>query len=46
MVRGEVIRVAFGIDLFADCPWDLAGPGLFGVADARDYLLKLRGGKP
>jgi hypothetical protein len=46
MVRGEVIRIAFGIDLFTDQPWDLAGPGLFGVADARDYLRKMRCGKP
>ena len=46
MVKGEVIRVAFGIDLFSDYPWDLASPGSVGVTAARAYLLKLRSGNP
>jgi len=43
LVRGEVIRVAFGFDLFTDYPWDLAGQGAVGSAAARNYLDHLRG---
>jgi hypothetical protein len=43
VVRGEIIRVAYGTDFFTDVFWDTAGPhGVRGMSKARDYLDQLR----
>jgi hypothetical protein len=48
VVRGEVIRVAYGIDFFADVFWDAAGShGLRGASDAQRQVIRLkRQGQP
>ncbi len=43
VVRGEVVRVAYGTDFFTDLFWDTAGPkGVRGMGDARRILTQLR----
>lgn len=43
LVRGEVVRVSFGMDFFADVFWDTAGAfGVRGLTRARDELAQLK----
>jgi hypothetical protein len=43
LVRGEIIRVAYGVDFFTNVFWDTAGSeGLRGAADAQRQMTRLR----